>query len=68
MTMACVHCANSLDHCHGTLVNHPDGVLECTDQGCRDLDRARHDLVVDCELLVGGCGCDQAEPKLLRVS
>ncbi|GAA1993045.1 hypothetical protein [Amycolatopsis minnesotensis] len=62
--MDCLTCGNGLDHCHGTLVVHVGGALDCTDANCADLDRVRHTLIVDCEFL-GACDChvpDRAEP------
>ncbi|MEU3273893.1 hypothetical protein ABZ639_23900 [Saccharomonospora sp. NPDC006951] len=58
--MTCVSCKTDLDHCHGTLVRHEDGAADCTDLGCTDLEVLRHDLVIDCGSIEGGCGC--AEP------
>lgn len=50
----CADCAAELDHCHGTLIVHHDGVRECIEDGCFVLDSVRHDLVVDC---AGDCDC-----------
>jgi hypothetical protein len=50
-------CERDLDHCHGTLVVHPDGYVECTEPDCSDVDRARHTLAVDCAAVLFGCGC-----------
>ncbi|PXY31941.1 hypothetical protein [Prauserella muralis] len=55
--MTCKSCLTGLDHCHGTLVRHTDGGADCTDQGCADLDIVRHDLVIECHTIEGGCGC-----------
>ncbi len=46
-----------LDHCHGTLVRHADGVVECTDAGCVATEVVRHTLVIECESVEGGCSC-----------
>jgi hypothetical protein len=55
---ACAQCARDLDHCHGTLVVHIDGDVECTEPGCFDVDRVRHAFAVDCAgTLVDGCTC-----------
>lgn len=48
-------CAEELDHCHGTLVLHADGSIECDDQARCAADEARHELWVACDEL--GCGC-----------
>jgi hypothetical protein len=59
----CRTCAGGLDHCHGTLVVHVDGALECTEPYCEDTDQVRHGLVIDCGSTVFGC-C-QARPVAL---
>ena len=46
-----------LDHCHGTLVVHRDRSLECTDPTCQLPELLRHDLIIDCMAVFGGC-CD----------
>lgn len=54
----CVRCSHDLDHCHGTLVVHVDGGVDCTEPDCFDTDVVRHVLVVDCgSVLVHGCAC-----------
>ncbi|WP_442875835.1 hypothetical protein [Amycolatopsis sp. NBC_01488] len=47
---------------------HPEGgFAECTDPSCRDGDRVRHGLIVDCQALGAGCACAAAPGKpLLR--
>lgn len=61
----CVTCERDLDHCHGTLVVHPDGGVECTEPGCADVDRARHALVIDCAtVLLDGCACQAPAIRL----
>jgi hypothetical protein len=45
--VTCPDCARLLDHCHGTLVLHPDGTLECTNPACVDAWHERHDLIVE---------------------
>jgi hypothetical protein len=55
--MACLTCTTGIDHCHGTLIVHLDGLAECTEGGCTGLDRDRHDLTVACAEVSGGCGC-----------
>lgn len=69
MSMECAACAQDLDHCHGSLVVHLDGVEECTEPDCVDLDQVRHTLVVDCREVQGGCRCTiTVETALLRAS
>ncbi|GAA3565197.1 hypothetical protein GCM10022222_56180 [Amycolatopsis ultiminotia] len=70
--MECAFCTDGIDHCHGTLVVHPDGgFAECTDPGCADLDRIRHGLIIDCHAVDPGCGCvphGSLGPALRRAS
>jgi hypothetical protein len=57
MSAACPYCAAQADHCHGTLVRHADGTVECTDVTCLELGDERHGLVVVCEVQPDGCTC-----------
>jgi hypothetical protein len=41
--------------CHGTLVLHADGGVECDHETTCGLDELQHDLWVACDEL--GCGC-----------
>lgn len=68
--MTCTHCAEGLDHCHGTLVLHSAFPFECSEPDCTDFGIVRHTLVVDCEEIDGGCSCSviAQEAELLRVS
>ncbi|GDY30663.1 hypothetical protein [Gandjariella thermophila] len=64
--MACSTCTTGLNHCHGTLIVHGDGLAECTDGQCADLDRARHALTIGCDEVAGGCGCAEPAASPLR--
>lgn len=55
--MTCSSCAAGIDHCHGTLVDHESGFVECTDMACLSFGVERHSLVIDCGTVEGGCGC-----------
>ena len=44
--MSCPDCAHDTDHCHGTLVRHPDGSVECTDRDCVETGHERHGLAL----------------------
>jgi hypothetical protein len=55
--MTCAACRDDLAHCHGTLVRHADGTVECTDDGCPGTDAGLHDLRVVCEISDHGCSC-----------
>jgi hypothetical protein len=50
-----------LDHCHGTLVVHSDRSMDCTDPGCVLPELLRHDLIIDCMAVIGGC-CGAEKP------
>ena len=52
-TPAC--CASELAHCHGTLVLHADGSVECDGEATCEADEHQHELWVACDEL--GCGC-----------
>jgi hypothetical protein len=59
-TSTCPDCGEQLtEHCHGTLIRHADGSVECTDLQCRVLDAGRHELVVVCALEID-CPCTAA--------
>ena len=60
----CVECLGALDHCHGTLVVHSHGAVECTDDACVLLHAVRHTLVVDCSAVAGGCMCVEVTEQL----
>lgn len=67
MNKVCADCVAEVDHCHGTLIVHPGGALDCTTPGCSDLDGVRHDLRIDCRGIAGGCRCalDDAARRLV---
>jgi hypothetical protein len=47
--------ARYVDHCHGTLVVHRDRTLECTNAGCDLPELLRHEFIIDCMSVIGGC-------------
>jgi hypothetical protein len=47
-------------HCHGTLVLHADGTVECDEQDACGADEAQHELWVTCDELRCGCTGDEA--------
>ena len=59
----CADCGMDVDHCHGTLVIHGDGAVDCTDAACESADRLRHALIIDCVAVLGG-GCCTDEPEV----
>lgn len=60
-TPAC--CGTGLAHCHGTLVLHADGTVECEDVEVCGGDELQHELWVACDEL--GCGCVGDEEPLV---
>jgi hypothetical protein len=52
---SCSDCRSGVDHCHGTLVMHADGTVDCTDAACELGDLIRHAFVIDCAAVLGGC-------------
>ena len=51
---SCRRCATDLVHCHGTLVRHAEGDVECSDPGCAGR-VAVHDFVIRCADVETGC-------------
>ena len=51
---ACRRCTELLLHCHGTLVRHGDGTVECTEPECGG-DAAMHEFAVSCEEVQATC-------------
>jgi hypothetical protein len=64
---SCPDCGLRVDHCHGTLVVHSDRTMECTDAACELPDLLRHEFVVDCQAVMGGC-CMTDEPVELAAA
>jgi hypothetical protein len=68
MNGSCADCVILLDHCHGTLVTHSNGGMECTDHQCTNPHPLRHALVIDCTSVTGGCCSDTHTEELARAS
>jgi hypothetical protein len=64
---SCPDCGLRVDHCHGTLVVHSDRTVECTDAACELPDLLRHEFVIDCLAVMGGC-CTADEPVELAAA
>jgi hypothetical protein len=64
----CADCTADVDHCHGTLVAHGDGSVDCTDAGCGGADPLRHVLIIECVTVLGGCCQEPAEEDLAQAS
>jgi hypothetical protein len=58
MSNGCRACRAGLEHCHGTLIDHPRSRPECTEDGCSDSAPVLHAFVVGCDAV--GCGCGGA--------
>jgi hypothetical protein len=50
----CRRCETDLLHCHGTLVRHGEGEVECSDPRCAGR-LAVHDFVIVCDDVQSGC-------------
>ena len=68
MNVTCTDCAILLDHCHGTLVMHSHGGMECTDPRCANAHPLRHPLVIDCTSVAGGCCSEPGTEEFARAS
>jgi hypothetical protein len=64
----CAACSADVDHCHGTLVAHGDGTVDCTDATCAGADPLRHALIVDCAAVLGGCCYEPATEDFAQAS
>lgn len=60
--VTCGHCRDDLVHCHGVLVLHADGRVECDEVDDCDEDVVTHIWEVACIDL--GCGCLGDEHEL----
>lgn len=53
----CPDCETLLEHCHGTLILHVLGFVECSDPDCRQPRIERHAAVLECDAAtVESCG------------
>lgn len=54
--MRCPECDTDVLHCHGVVIVHVTGEVECTEVGCTGrLDV--HAWLVPCDEVEGGCRC-----------
>lgn len=63
VTAVCYDCEQDLEHCHGTVLVHPDGFTECTDGPACRLGRDLHGFEAPCE--DADCPCGLPEPAAL---
>ena len=61
--MACTDCDDELEHCHGVLVRHPDGGLECIEHPGCDGTEPTHGWAVACTEI--GWNCTRETPSPL---
>ncbi|GAA3742947.1 hypothetical protein HDA32_003213 [Spinactinospora alkalitolerans] len=52
----CPGCEREWDHCHGTLIVHTDGAVECTEDDCSASPHL-HAWTTPCGRLVPACEC-----------
>lgn len=55
MSNDCRDCRAGLAHCHGTIIDHPLRVPECSDDTCTDTTPVLHGYAIGCDAV--GCGC-----------
>lgn len=61
---SCRECEEAVDHCHGTVMLHSDGSVECTEVHCSDLSEFRHIYVLTCTVVINECRCREGNPLL----
>ena len=61
-------CEDGLAHCHGTLVLHADGTVECDEQAVCGGDETQHEVWVTCDELRCGCVGDDAPHEHLLLA
>ena len=57
--MPCPECETAVAHCHGALIVHTTGELECTEAGCSGRFEV-HAWEAPCADVLGGCPCEGA--------
>ncbi|MBV9089006.1 MAG: hypothetical protein JO044_03720 [Mycobacteriaceae bacterium] len=58
MSLQCRDCRDGWEHCHGTVIQHPQRRSECTQDDCDSPDRIPHTFSIDCAAV--GCRCGQS--------
>jgi len=58
MSSDCRACRAGLEHCHGTIIHHPQHRAECTEDDCDLPDGVPHAFDIHCEAV--GCPCGLA--------
>ena len=51
-----------VEHCHGTVIHHVCGRIECTEEGC-ERPEVVHAFTIDCDAI--GCTCDVTIAKAM---
>jgi hypothetical protein len=57
MSSDCRECRAGVEHCHGTIIDHPGRRLECTELDCDHPDGVAHAFHIDCDVV--GCRCGE---------
>ena len=65
---ACWSCATAVDHCHGTLVLHADGGIDCDEVATCGADPGRHEWWLTCAELAWRCSCTGDDHPLVELS
>ena len=66
--MGCTDCHDELEHCHGVLVRHGDGRLECVEDATCGGGEPAHAWAVPCAEVGCGCGEDGPTAEVVRLA
>ena len=66
--MACTDCDDELEHCHGVLVRHGDGRLECVDEAACAGGAPAHGWAVPCIELGCRCAGERPDEEVVRLA
>ena len=66
--MGCTDCDHELEHCHGVLVRHGDGHLECVEGAVCGGGAPAHVWAVPCAEVGCGCGDERDHQEVVRLA
>jgi hypothetical protein len=66
--MRCTDCHDELEHCHGVLVRHGDGDLECIEDADCAGGAPTHGWALDCTEVGCACGDERHDEELVRLA
>ena len=66
--MGCTDCHDELEHCHGVLVRHGDGHLECVEEAACTGGGPAHDWAVPCAEVGCRCAGDEHHDEVVRLA